>query len=249
MQAVSPAFGAVPKPATAQKAAVAASVQVQFGADQADLKGAAQAAEKPMSRWDLVKTLFEYFRKAENKQIMKAFLYQALPFAALAAGPFGWIFGYLPAHFLAKRGEKLQAELMKAGKLEKEAGPLAKAMNIKHLWEQAPHDAVPKIVENWNKGVDELLTDQERVPKIKQAAKYLKLKTDGRVSNFLNHFFHTQRLYKKKWIGQILDWLGRTGGRLRFIGMPLRVLRFVGHGLLMLFSYRKVKVMMAAAKK
>lgn len=220
--------------------------RVNFGM-AAGAKAGAEAAEIGVVK--TLRVLHQYFKVAENRQIVKGLVYQyGIPAAiglSFFAPPLGWIIGtlgVLPSMYFAKRGEQIINKLASES-LDEVKGPLAAVTRIKHAYERAQPGDGGKIIHEYNRLVDELLIDNDKIKNLGAVRNKLKLAPEGRLAKFLNHVFNVNLHYANRWQGKVLKKIRGLGNHIpvKFIKWPIVGASLIFQGVLVLLSHNKVK--------
>ncbi len=225
------------------------SARVQFAGAEGV---AAKAAVKKMGTVEFLRTVSEYLRKAENKQILKAMLYEhgipAAAFVSCLAGPPGWILaaglGLTHKFWTSKKADALKATI----DTNKISGPMARIQAIKAEWAKQTKESVGVITKEYNRLLDELFMDEKQFPKMRPAVQKMKLKPDGRVVGLLTRFVEAQQHFSNKLLWRAGSFLrqGPKSAALSFLKAPMRVMKLsaLGVGLqgILMFLYSKNKI-------
>lgn len=200
----------------------------------------------------LVKTLrvlHQYFKVAENQQILKGLLFQyGIPAAiglSFFAPPLGWIIGglgILPSIYFSRKGEKIIGKLVEEGKLDRTHGPLARVTSIHTTYQNAVPGDGRKIISEYNRLLEELLVDNPSVKNLGAIRRKLQMAEEGRLARFLNHVFNVKLHYSTRWQGKLLKKIQGVSNHIpiKIIKLPLVAASLLLQGLLVVFSHKKM---------
>lgn len=233
---------------------------VRFGSKTADTTSlgadGAQKAQK-LGMMKTLRTMRDYFLHHHNREIMKAFVLEygiptAVGIGFFAAPPFSWIAGTfvgLPlAWFSGRSGKKRMKALRESGVLHETSGPLARIGAIQGHWKKGDIDAAKNITEEYNRLLDELMSDNDNIKNLEALRDRLKIKTDTKVYRLLNKIFSARMHYANRWQGKALIKLQQISSKipLKPVRLPILGISLLLQGIMMIGSHRALK--QAAAK-